>query len=116
MRHTSPPVIPGGSGPKRAANRSGTCPGGSAGEACAGAVPDGASTEAGALAPGLAAAPLDGARLIEGGVGTEGIEAGGIGGPKMEFPHCAEAGCGVQIAQRNKAACSSLPAPIESPE
>ena len=84
--------------------------------ACTGVVLDGVSTEAGAFGPGLGTPPLGGARLMAGGVGTEGIDAGGIGGPKMELPHCAEAGCGIHNAAMNMAARNFPQAPVESPK
>jgi hypothetical protein len=60
--------------------------------------------------------PSGGARLIAGGVvGTDGIGAGGIGGPKMELPHWAKAGGGSHKAQIIKAACQIRQAPVESP-
>ena len=85
-----------GSGPKRAASESGTCPAGIAD--APGALPDGARAGADAEGGGLTTPPPGGARLIAGGGGTEGMGAGGTGGPKMELPHCAEADCGIQSA------------------
>jgi len=58
---------------------------------CAGALPDGAVAGADAGGGELTTPPLGGARLIAGGGGTEGMGAGGIGGPKIELPHCADA-------------------------
>ena len=72
---------------------------------------------AGAPEPEALTPPAGGARLMAGGVaGTEGIKAGGTGGPKMELPHCAEAGCGIHSAEMNKAACMIRQAPVEIPE
>ena len=58
---------------------------------CAGALPDGAAPGVDALGGELTTPPPGGARLIAGGGGTEGMGAGGIGGPKIELPHCADA-------------------------
>jgi hypothetical protein len=66
------------------------------------------------VAAGLVTPPLGGARLTAGG-GTDGIGAGGIGGPKIELPHCAEAGCGMASAQMHNAACKMRQAPAEIP-
>src|SRR4051794_34210242 len=103
----------GGSGPKRAASKSGTWPGGMA---CTGVVLDGVRMEVGALGPGVRTPLFGGARLMAGGVGTEGIDAGGVGGPNMELPHCAEADCGSHSAEMNMAACNIRQAPVNSPE
>src|SRR5918999_1848357 len=85
-----------------------------AGTLCPDALPDGAG--GGAFGGGLTTPPLGGARLIAGGGETEGIEAGGMGGPKIELPHCAEADCGIQSAQMKMAACKIRQEGVESPE
>lgn len=87
-----------------------------AGAPCAGALADGALMGADEFGGGLTTPPPGGARLIAGGGGTEGMGAGGTGGPKIELPHCADADCGIQSAKMNMAACKIRQAPVESPE
>ena len=87
-----------------------------AGAPCAGAPPDGATLGPDACGGEPITPPPGGVRLIAGGVGTDGMGAGGIGGPKIELPHCADADCGIQSAQMTKAACITRQAPVESLE